>query len=187
MKKLVKYAVLLALTVLMCAFMTGCSDGSVVNTKLTLNQDLSGNRVMDVVISENVFNEYFSGSIDDLYSLVTKKCPSELKFTHPADGSMELVFTLEFANADDYAAKCSSLYGEADAILVKPDSIWGTGFSVNENFSSLDLLSWLPDLLVDEGYVPEDKKSKVFSNGTNELIFGDEVYSTGSYIYLAQG
>ncbi|MCR4779281.1 MAG: zinc ribbon domain-containing protein [Lachnospiraceae bacterium] len=182
MKRLVKALVLLALTTLICFSMTACADGSVVNTKLTVNADLSGSRVMDVVISESVFNQNFSGSIDDLYNLVSANCPAELKFTHPADGTMELVFTLDFTDPADYNTKISSLYEGASSAIVVPDSVWGTGFSVDENVGSLELLAWLENLLVDEGYVPESNRNRIFSMGTNELIFNGENFSTGSLI-----
>ena len=182
MKKLAKLIVLFALTVLMCGALTACSDGSVVNTTLTLNNDLSGSRVMDVVISESVFNEYFSGSIDDLYKLVDKNCPSVLEFTHPVDGTMELVFTLNFNDPHEYQDAITSLYPDGTTTLAVPDSLWGTGFSVNEDFTSLDLLSWLPDLLVEEELVPESNKSRIIKDGNTELYFNNESYYANSYI-----
>ena len=59
MKKSVRKIGLMLMTILVAAFLAACSAGSTVDTTLTINNDLSGSRVMELVIDQSVFDENF--------------------------------------------------------------------------------------------------------------------------------
>ena len=59
----------------MIFLMTGCSAGSTIDTTLVINGDLSGARQMNITISDSVFQEYFTGNIEDFNALMDGACP----------------------------------------------------------------------------------------------------------------
>ncbi len=188
MNKLKKYLISGILAVFAIVFFTACGDGSDINTTLTLNEDLSGERVMVVAIDSSNFGDYFSGDFSDLISVCEAHCPSEMTFTSDSD-ALTITFTLAFSSISDYNTKVTSIIGyEEDdydwVIISTPDTVWASGIYVDEGFGSEDLLTWLSDALVDEGYVSSSNSSSIFSYGDTEIIYKGESYTTSSTIYL---
>ena len=70
MKKFRRYVSLFVMALLSCLLLTGCSAGSTINTTLTINNDLSGTRVMEVAIDDSVFSESFTGTMQDLNAVI---------------------------------------------------------------------------------------------------------------------
>lgn len=184
MKKLrgLLIAVMLGIVTLMLA---GCNAGSSVDTALTIQQDLSGTRVMDIAIVESVFNDNFSGTPEDLYALIEAKCPQELTWAYAeTEEAKTYTFTLAFSSLEDYQTKVAALCGEEKEITVNvADSIWSNGVFVQESFTSRDLLKWLSDALVEVEYVSEGNASKIFSDGETTVSFGSDSFKSGSTIY----
>ncbi len=166
--------------------LTGCENGSTVNTSLNVESDLSGNRQMQVVISQSTFNEYFSGTQDDLNNIITTYCPSEMTWsTETMDSNYVYNFNITFSSVEDYTAKVANILGEEQNVEIScPDSVWVSGVYVNESFTSTDLLGWLSEAVVSEGLVSSSYASNIFGTGDTKVVFAGEENFTSAQIYL---
>lgn len=175
---------LILIMVLVTGLLTGCSAGSTVDTTLSVNEDLSGSRVMELVISQSVFDEYFTGTIEDLNAAITESCPADMKWVYDdSTGSKIYTFTIDFTSPEDYKAKVDNIIGEGsdvEIIISKSDSVWASGVMISENFSSGDVLAWLKTLCVEKGFVSSSNASKIFSVEENDVFFDGEEYSSSS-------
>lgn len=184
MKKLrgIIIAMMLGIVTLM---LSGCNAGSSVDTALTINNDISGTRVMDIAIVDSVFNDNFNGTPEDLYALVEAKCPQELSWSYEeTEEAKKYTFTLTFSGLEDYQQKVDALCGEEKEITINvADSIWSNGVFVQENFNSKDLLKWLSDALVEVEYVSESNSGKIFADGSTSVNFGNESNDCYANIY----
>lgn len=184
MKRQWKVMMLAVLTLLVILFTAGCGKGARILTDVTLEDDFSGARVMEVSIDKSVFDDYFSGTFDDIKDLLEKECPSQLSWTiEEADSSYTCTFTLEFDSIETYKDKVTSLIGEDfDIHVVKADTVFANGISYNENFRSSDLLEWFSDALVDREYVSSDNKNEIFQSDTTTFEFDSKEYETSNRI-----
>lgn len=187
MKWIRKFKIVL-LTMFVMSFLAGCSAGSTIETALNVNEDLSGSRVMDVVIADDVASEHFHATMEELSALIGERCPAELGWSYDeSTGSKIYTFTLDFTSPEDYTTKVCNVTGlESEDLLTikKADSVWASGVYVDESFSSAELLQWLKDAVVEVGYVSSSDSSKIFTNGSSIVRFGGEEYSAGSNIYV---
>ncbi len=188
MKEFFKKKLLFATMVMgtLIALCTGCGNGSSVDTTLTINDDMSGERTMVVTIDSDNFNDYFSGTFSDLVDVCEAYCPSEMTYSADEE-ALVVTFTLAFSSIDDYNSKISAILDDDDEWITisTPDSIWASGISIEEDVYATDLLEWLSDALVEEGYVSSDNASSIFSAGDNYVIYKGESYSSySSYIYV---
>ena len=186
MKKIIKVFTAICFGLLTAILLSACSEGSTIDTVLTINNDLSGNRNMNVIIQDNVFNEYFQGTKDDLVDIVNANCPEPIEWNFTDnDGVMQLNFTLDFISLDDYKQKVEDILGrETDINISVPDSLWVSGIYVDEDFNSADILGWLKDSLITAGFVSESNAEMVFGTGETQVIYGGESNSTSFTIYL---
>lgn len=182
-----KIKLILAMT-LMVGLLTGCNAGSTVETKLTINNDLSGSRVMELVINESVYNEYFTGTTEDLNAALTETCPTQLTWSYDdSTGSKIYAFTLNFTSPEDYKTKVDAIIGNESDVsieITQSDSVWASGVLVNEGFSSGQLLDWLKTMLVEKGFVDSSNASKIFQEGDCTVLYRGEEYSDSGNIYI---
>lgn len=184
MKKLIRCVLLAALMLVFSALFTACTaTGSVINTTLNLNEDMSGSRVMDIAVTQSTFNEHFNGTYDDLDAAVTASCPEGITWSR--DGSPDTGMTyhaqLDFSSLDDYREKVGKILGREPSIeIAAPDSVWSSGIRAVEDFSSEDLLSGVLDTLVDSGLISSDSRSYVFSSGQVVVNYNSNTYESGS-------
>ncbi|MCR4961769.1 MAG: zinc ribbon domain-containing protein [Lachnospiraceae bacterium] len=182
MKKL-KRLLLLIPIVLGCLFMAACATGGTVDTVLKLNDDVSGVRVITVTVDEAAFAEYFSGEMTNLDNLAKTKCPECLAYSFKSDASgTTMTFELAFDSLDDYKSKVETLIEEPSLEINLADTAWSTGLRVYENFSSRDLLKWLTDAIVEEGYVSSDNSSYILDDGTTSFTYEGKDYPAGNRI-----
>ena len=117
MKKSVRKIGLMLMTILVAAFLAACSAGSTVDTTLTINNDLSGSRVMELVIDQSVFDENFTGTIEELNETITETCPADLAWVYDdstgiktytlnetAKNNESIYLTLKFKISDNASA-----------------------------------------------------------------------------------
>ena len=133
MKKLRKY-LLLFVTVLAIMFTAACGSSTTINTELKINDDLSGERDMQMVFSSSTFESYFTGTIEDLNATISEKIPSSMTFDYAeSDGTYYYVFRLAFDSPEDYLQKVNDITGtEHNLTLSSPDGLWVNGFYVDE-------------------------------------------------------
>lgn len=186
MKKFVKKLSILLILVLAATMFTACSAGSTVDTVLTLNADGSGQRVMTIAISDSVFNDYFNGTTDDINAVAEELCPEDMTWEYSEnDGVKTYTATVEFSSMDDYQQKVDNILGyETDIEYSSSDTVWANGVYLQESFSSLDLLDWMKNALVEREFVSSSNAGYIFSSGSNEIVWGGESYSAGSNLYL---
>lgn len=175
---------ILVMALFTCAMLTGCSAGSKIYTNLVINEDLSGVRKMDVEIDNNAFNEYFSGTIDDLNNIIATNCPGDLTYSYvEVDGVMTYHFEIAFSSPEDYQQKVRNITAQENVITINaPDTVWASGFYISEDFSSASLLNWLKDAIVSNELVSASNASYIFSEGDCAVNYGEEVFSTNSII-----
>ncbi len=186
MKRIFKGSSLICLFALCLLLMTGCSAGSTIGTTLTINSDFSGNRQMNIVIADSVFNDYFNGTIDDLNAAIGEACPAELTWQYSEDNGVKTyTINLDFSSVEDYKAKVAAVLGrEPELTISAPESVWAAGLYVTENFNSQELLEWLRNVLIEKGYVSEENAGMIFASGDTKVVYGVDTYSTNAQIYV---
>lgn len=176
----------LAAMILMLAALTmsGCKAGSSIDTTLTVNQDMSGSRVMKIAIDDSVVQENFSGTMEQLQELVKTTCPADLSWSYDdSEGVKTFTFVMNFTGIDDYKTKVSNLLGgERQITMEAPDSIWVNGVNIQEDFTSQDLMDWLKTAVVEAGFVTSENAGQVFSMGSTEVVYNGESRSSGNYV-----
>lgn len=160
--------VLIAILAVLC--LAGCDDGATIGTTLNINDDQSGSRVMEAVIDLPTFDEYFSGTFEDLMAVIEASCPEQLTYSVlNTEEKKAVTFTLDFNSIADYNTKVAALYADGKVEFTMADSIWDTGFSIDENFYSTDLLEWLKTAILESGYVSSDNSSYILADGDSLL------------------
>ena len=184
MKKGIHYLYLFLILTAALFLLTGCSAGSTINTVFNLNNDMSGTRVMTIVIDNDVFKEHFTGKVSELTAALKAACPSCMTVDYQNNqGSKEYTVTMSFSSESDYQNEVFDLIGKNETnkvTLSVPSSIWANGLSMKENFTSADLLSWMKDTVVDKGFVPKDNADKVFTTGTSKVVYNGTTYDSYS-------
>lgn len=173
----------------MIFLMTGCSAGSTIDTTLVINGDLSGTRQMNITISDSVFQEYFTGNIEDFNALMDGACPEGMTWNYSEEnGVKQYDMEIAFSSPEDYKTKVENILGveSVDLTIAAPDTVWASGISVEESFNDKQLLKWMEDLLVNNGFVSSSNADMIFSVGTVCVVYGNETYSTGSMISVSQ-
>lgn len=165
----------------LCLILVGvCACGPDTTTKLTLNDDCSGTRNMQMFVSTSNAGEWFTKDIETVNTLVEDNCPTELKyFMEESEEGYTFNFTLDFESLEDYASKMTALTGEEQTILLQtPDTVFSSGIYVSESCYTSDLLKWLPTLLVDNECISSDNSGYVLNNSTATLYYGDTEYTS---------
>lgn len=172
---------------LIALFASACGGGASILTTVTLEDDFSGTRVMEVSIAKSKLRDYFSGSVDELKALIEAKCPKELSYQiSETDSSLVCVFQLEFDSIDTYKRKVAAIIGEECEIEIhKADSILAHGISYNEDFTSEELLDWFSKALVDNKFVSSSYKNDIFASDKTKFIFSSKEYSSSERINVS--
>ncbi|RTE49190.1 hypothetical protein [Actinobaculum sp. 352] len=180
----VRVALIAALAFLLCA----C--GAKIDTALNLADDGSGERVITLVMERDSDAESeINGGFEAVEAAINNHLPGELSFSglEVTDDKATGSFTLSFSDLDEYRDKVASLLAysgssiEPDISVTMGDSPLQQGFAYSENFTSRDLLGWLPDALVTDGVISDDNRSNVFDSlGNATITVGSETYS-GDY------
>ena len=188
MSKILRKIAMALMLVMLTGLLTGCSAGSTVDTVLNINKDLSGTRVMTLVVDQSVFDEEFTGTVEELNAVITEKCPKQLTWAYDdSTGVMVYTFTLKFASPADYKTKVDAIIGEGSDVqitITKSDSVWASGVFVEEKFDTTQLLNWLKTATVEAGFVESSDSSKLFQLGEHKVVFDGEEFSTNSRMYV---
>ena len=188
-----KYIFCATLFVLISFALSGCGTGSVVDTSLIINNDMSGSRIIDIHVEDEVFkNSNVSGNVDELKTIVAKYIPSCMSCEYTESTSIgkkssgtkvTFSFVIDFISKEDYISKIKSLIGDNVSIDVEiPDNIWSSGIGFSESFSSRDLMKWLQDAIVAEGLVSQSNAGYIFGKGTNIVFFANETFEVDEHI-----
>lgn len=176
--KRIKRLILVMLMLFSFVSLTGCGNGATVNTTLTVNADYSGVRTMQMVFAQTTFDQYFTGTIDDLNNTITGSIPDGMTYDYSeSNGNYYYQFYINFSSVEDYNAKVQAIIGEDNVAEINcPDSVWVSGIYVNETYTSTDLLQWLSDALVNNGQLSENYVSNLFGTGDTKVEYsGKEI------------
>ena len=156
--------------------------GGEVDTLLTLDRAGAGTRVMTVTVSASDVEEYASGGVGAINSVAASNLPTSLEFTPLVASGDSYVggFTLTFDSPEDYRQKVLTLLADSgfteqiQLSFTVADSVFLSGATIDENFTSVDLLGWLTNALVAEGVVPQENAGDILSSGSSILSYNGE-------------
>lgn len=169
--------------IVITALLAGC--GALIDTRLLINQDSSGSRVMTATLPSNQVSA-LSGGVEAAANSIRSRLPATLDFgglVENAGGSLTATFALNFESPKDYVSKAKSILeaaGRSDVNIdfIVSESTLRTGLAISEDFSSYDLLSWMFDGLVADGVVSASDRSNSYELGDSVVIFrGQEIPS----------
>ena len=196
--KLIRKVLLLTgiLMVLMLAGCTGNIGRIAIDTTLTVDTSFDGSRVMIAEIPASVFKFAFGGNTDALEDVIKKYTPGEMYCIAGTndDGSARIEMHIDFASRNEYQKKIEKICsGNTSETAVTPvinfdysRSMLKNGYTIEENFTSLDLFYWLADALVKEYPALEGKDvADIFELGRTEVVFNGETLEMDDYIQIS--
>lgn len=182
------FALFLALALSAC--------GAKINTELKLDSPTSGQRIMRIAIPklDEQQAKKINGGIDAVEASIKKHLPEELTFSgFSAEGEKTVgTLTLEFDSLDAYQTKISALSGNSYANLKPGIAINSeglvTGIQVEENFSSINLLEWAKNGLVEDGVIASADRNNIMEIGDSIVTFGETTYNStsGRNMYVSE-
>ena len=176
MKKTVKRLLLLAVFVLMFG-MAGC--GSTLTTNLSVSDNFAGSRTMDISIDKDTFDEYApAGGFKELALKTKEKAPECMQFTYEEkDGDYVFHFVMSFTSKEEYEQQVSAVLGkEYDVEFVYSKSPFSNEVSLQEDFSSEDLLLWFKEYLIETEYVEKEDAPYIFKTVKNVITVNGTKY-----------
>lgn len=141
----------------------GCTRQAQLNSEMTVKEDGSGTRTIQIAMDKNLVKRGFKGSERTLERLMDQYCPEELEWEVEERQSLyDLTLTLSFDTLDEYAEKAEALVGSQKIELKDTGEGLRVGFSLEENVTVEDFLDWLKDALVKEKYIKRSEKDDLF-------------------------
>lgn len=164
--------------------------GAKIETQLGLENAEKGTRTMLVSFNMKDNKDKIKGGVEALDASVRKHLPEGLEYggIQSEGDKARATFTIPFSSVDEYRTKVASILKAAGSSttpqisIVNSDQGLVQGIQVKENFSSKDLLDWLPEALVVDGVIETSNKNSVFNSSSNETTvkFGErEVKNSG--------
>ena len=164
--------------------------GAKIETQLGLESAEKGTRTMQVSFNLKDNKDKIKGGSEALDASVRKHLPEGLEYggIQSEGDKARATFTIPFSSVDEYRNKVASILKAAGSSatpqisIVNSDQGLVQGIQVKENFSSKDLLDWLPEALVVDGVIETSNKNSVFNSSSSETTvkFGEkEVKNSG--------
>jgi len=164
--------------------------GAKIETQLGLESAEKGTRTMLVSFDMKDNKDKIKGGTQALDASVRKPLPEGLEYggIQSEGDKARATFTIPFSSVDEYRTKVASILKAAGSSatpqisIVNSDQGLVQGIQVKENFSSKDLLDWLPEALVVDGVIETSNKNSVFNSSSSETTvkFGEkEVKNSG--------
>lgn len=145
--------------------LTGCSIDTA--TTLEIDKNEVGKRIMEVSVDKKYVDEDFTGGKEKLDALMKANCPKSITYSADTSDKQYLyTFQLAFTSIEDYKSKVQAILGSetsVEIVLETPDTVFASGVSIEESFSSKDLTKWFVDAV---------KKEKLASDIESALKFG---------------
>lgn len=178
-------AVLLTIAALV---LSACS--AKIETQLGLESAEKGTRTILVSFNLKDNKDKIKGGSEALDASVRKHLPEGLEYggIQSEGDKARATFTIPFSSVDEYRNKVASILKAAGSKTEPTVTILNTeqglvqGIQVKENFSSKELLDWVPEALVVDGVIESSNKNSVFNSSGSETTvkFGEkEVKNSG--------
>lgn len=165
-----------------------------IDTQLNINSNFDGYREMTTTMSTEILNHLFDGDVDKLRSTVEKYCPSDMGCSIETSGdNIKVKLVVPFATLSEYQRKVYRIFAnqidsnpdmeEPSVYYDKSNNMFKNGYVLEENFTSMDMLYWLPEAIKQEfpEFADEDL-SQLLSQGSTTLVYNDESIETTSKI-----
>ena len=164
--------------------------GAKIETQLGLESAEKGTRTMQVSFNLKDNKDKIRGGSEALDASVRKHLPEGLEYggIQSEGDKARATFTIPFSSVDEYRNKVASILKAAGSKTEPTVTILNTeqglvqGIQVKENFSSKELLDWVPEALVVDGVIESSNKNSVFNSSGSETTvkFGEkEVKNSG--------
>lgn len=164
--------------------------GAKIETQLGLESAEKGTRTMQVSFDMKDNKDKIKGGVEALDASVRKHLPQGLKYAgiQTEGDKARATFTIPFSSVDEYRTKVASILKasssktEPTITILNSEQGLVQGIQVKENFTSKELLEWLPEALVVDGVIDSSRKTSVFNSSNNETTvkLGDkEVKNSG--------
>lgn len=157
--------------------------GAKIETQLGLESAEKGTRTMQVSFNLKDNKDKIKGGSEALDASIRKHLPSGLEYGGiQSDGDKaRATLTIPFSSVEEYRTKVASILKAAGSDIDPQISIINSeqglvqGIQVKENFTSKNLLGWVPEALVVDGVVSSSDKNNVFtSDGDTTVKLGDK-------------
>ena len=157
--------------------------GAKIETQLGLESTEKGTRTMQVSFNLKDNKDKIKGGSEALDASIRKHLPSGLEYGGiQSDGDKaRATLTIPFSSVEEYRTKVASILKAAGSDIDPQISIINSeqglvqGIQVKENFTSKNLLGWVPEALVVDGVVSSSDKNNVFtSDGDTTVKLGDK-------------
>lgn len=174
----------------MMFLLSGC--GADVSTKMTVDENFAGKRVIKLFISDDDLGKV-TGGINGLKNVVKKNIPKAMSYkVASAEGGKNITFTLAFKDIKDYRTKVTSIINAGitaeektkgnllvpEVVYEKNESYFKKGIKFTENFDSVDLLDWFREALRKAKIISESE-SNWFEYGDTVLVMEGTEYTPG--------
>ena len=164
--------------------------GAKIETQLGLESAEKGTRTMLVSFNLKDNKDKIRGGSEALDASVRKHLPEGLEYggIQSEGDKARATFTLPFSSIDEYRSKVASILKasgtdtEPQISIINSSQGLVQGIQVKENFSSKELLDWVPEALVVDGVIESSNKNSVFNSSGSETTvkFGEkEVKNSG--------
>lgn len=164
--------------------------GAKIETQLGLESAEKGTRTMLVSFDMKDNKDKIKGGVEALDASVRKHLPQGLEYAgiQTEGDKARATFTIPFSSVDEYRTKVASILKasssktEPTITILNSEQGLVQGIQVKENFTSKELLEWLPEALVVDGVIDSSRKTSVFNSSNNETTvkLGDkEVKNSG--------
>ena|GEM_PF-5634855 len=124
-----------------------------IQTTLTVDNSFSGKRIIVLTFPQSLI-QTGSETETNLEKIVQKYCPNTMTPSKGyVDGKVQYSFELDFQSAHEYTAITSDIVGKTTTLsFSNPDNVMTSGWKLEENFSSDELLlGWIRKGAAEEG------------------------------------
>lgn len=183
---------LTALLLLCVLALSAC--GAKLDTLLTINADSSGTRVITASLSQSDL-EAVTGGASAIDASIAAHKPAEIDYSgiQPTADGVVATFTIAFASVEEYKTKVAAILaagGSTDSpevTIAIEDGVFLQGVTVDEGYTSSDLLKWLVNGLVADGAVSESDRGSMLENGaTKAIVNGQEYDQWGASVRISE-
>ena len=172
-KKYIITAVSILCLLLLCACSSGEREKTDLRTTLSVTSSFAGTRTITVAYPTGTAAPG-SEFADTLEKIIYSNCPQSMTYTmDTSSGKVVYTFTLAFSSFSDYTAKLTDLLGAKPSVTFSnPNTALTTGWRIEENFQSCQLLSWIEnaahkqEIYYLDNPTSESAPSVVFNNET---------------------
>ena len=180
---------LVLLAAALMLILTACGTTKM-GTSIKITSPGSGSRTMTITFTKVTSSDALKGGVEAAENSVKNHLPEELSYNGlTRDGeNAQLSFTLDFSSPQDYRQKIASLLSRSGSNITPDIKLTATrdtlvpGIQFEENFTSKDLMGWLPKGLVEDKVISSSNASKVLGNvgATTVTYNGSEVKNSSS-------